>query len=243
MDYDNPAFRLFTILGQGKLIDGRTKCLVAWAELLDVEPDSPELLAKMGKVMELPSQTVAALLSSNPYQEDTTNHWLKQVQVAFESQVLGSTWTTFIDRIDTHSITYLQLHSQLIQGARKRKALDSGDLDSAKLELDEVLQFLLNSESIDSEVRVALARNLRRLITAIDEYRLTGSTAIFDSIEILFGHSYFDLKYAEVIRESTTGKRIADIVSVLANSMTIALGLPPISESVKGFLSYVKAAT
>ena len=200
-------------------------------------------MAKIGKVMELPSQIVSALTFSSPTQPDTTNHWFTQVTSAFESQLLCNTWSTFNDRIDHHTITYLKIHAQLLQANTKTKTLNAEALDSAKLGLKEVLELLLQDENIDKNVRVSLSRNIRKLINALEEYKLTGCAGIFDSIEILVGHAYFDPKYGEIIRKSTIGEKVTNIVSALADSMAVILGLPQAADSVKELLSYVKAAT
>ncbi len=243
MDFDNPAYRLLTLLEEGKRLDQNLNCRQAWSKLLNVRPESPELFVRIGKVMELPSLTVSAIRFTYPDEPDTWSHWVSQVQAGFNGQVLNQTWSTFINMIDHHSINYLKIHSRLLQVKSKLKPLDEDVLNGAKTGLTEVLDLLLASEDIDKEIRVALSRNIRKLINAIEEYKLTGSAGIFDSIEVLFGHAYFDPKYAQVIKESTLGEKVAQIVGVLADSMTIALGLPQATESAKALLAYVEAAT
>ena len=242
MDFDNPAYRLLTLLEEGKRLDQNISCRQAWATLLNVPPDSPELFVRIGKVMELPSLTVSAIRFTYPDEPDTWSHWVSQIQNGFNGQVLNQTWATFIGAIDHHSINFLKVHSRLFQVKSKLKPLDGDVLNEAKKGLAEILDLLLASEDIDKEVRVALSRNIRKLINAIEEYKLTGSAGIFDSIEVLFGHTYFDPKYAQVIKESTLGEKVAKIVGVLADSMTVALGLPKATESVKALLAYVGAA-
>jgi hypothetical protein len=240
MDFDNPAYRLLTLLQNGKKIDGNINCGVAWAQLLGVSHSSPDLYVRLGKVMELPSQIVSALQYSYPDEEDTWSHWVNQVQTGFQSQVLNQSWATFINSIDNHSINYLKMHSRHLQHKSKVKPVDEEVLMTAKNELLEVLELLLANEDIDKEVRVYLSRNIRKLIIAIEEYQLTGSAGIFDSIEILYGHTVFDQKYAAVIKETPIGEKVTGIVSVLADSMTIAVGLPQLSASLKPLLAFVQ---
>ncbi len=61
MDFDNPAYRLLTILEEGKKLDASISCRQAWSKLLAVPVDSPELFVRIGKVMELPSLIVSAI--------------------------------------------------------------------------------------------------------------------------------------------------------------------------------------
>jgi len=54
MNYDNPAERLLSLLERGKAKAPATNCRTVWEELLEVNGDSPLLMARLGKVMELP---------------------------------------------------------------------------------------------------------------------------------------------------------------------------------------------
>lgn len=237
MDFDNAAFRLLDLLEMGKKIPADRQCRTAWAELLDVGVNNcPELHSKLGKVMELSSTIVTEIRDAYPDEHDTCDHWSTQVDNAFNSQQLNGQWATFISCIDQHSINYLRMHARLLQNISKTKPVAEGVLEATRKELDSILRELLASD-VDAEVKRYLSRNLRKLIAAVDEYKLTGSAAIFDSIEILMGHSVFDAKYKESITETSIGKRIVELLGILANAMTVAQGLPQISEVVSGFIA------
>ncbi|WP_394238123.1 hypothetical protein [Pseudomonas anguilliseptica] len=241
MDFDNPAYRLLTLLQEGKNIDASISCQEAWAHLLGVHVNSPELYARLGKVMELPAQAVSALRFSYPDESDTWSHWVSQVQRGFQKQALNQPWSGFIGHIDSHTINFLKVHSRLLQVKSKLKPLDSDVLGDARAGLSEVLDLLLNAEEMDREVRSALSRNIRKLINAIEEYKLTGSVGIFDAIEILCGHAHFDKKYGRELNSGEIGDKLSAIVGGLADSMTIALGLPQVSDSVKALIAYASS--
>jgi hypothetical protein len=147
------------------------------------------------------------------------------------SQQLAGQWATFINCIDQHTITYLIMHSRLLQVNSKSQLASEDALANIREELNSVLTELLHSD-VEFEVKKYLSRNLRKLIAAIDEYKLTGNLAIFDAIEILMGHSVFDAKYKNLITEHVIGKRIVDAIGLLADVMTIATGLPQISGTI-----------
>jgi hypothetical protein len=235
MDYTNPAFRLLSILEEGRKIDQSKSCRAAWAQLLKTNENSPELLIRLGKTMELPSIIVQALQDTYPDDPNTWGHWNSQIQHAFMVQQLNTQWTGFISHIDQHSYTYLRMHAKLLQVQSKTKPLNSGILEKTRSDLNECLTNLLPAE-IDQEVKSYLARNLRKLIAAIDEYHITGTSGIFDSIEVVMGHQVFDPKYKEFIREHDLGQQISTIVGTVADAMTIVLGLPQISSSINTLL-------
>ena len=185
--------------------------------------------------MELPSIIIQALQDNYPDEPNNWEHWNKQIENAFMAQQLNSQWAGFITLIDQHSYTYLRLHAKLLQVQSKTKPLNMDVLDKTRSELNECLISLLAAD-IDQEVKSYLARNLRKLIAAIDEYHITGTAGIFDSIEIVMGHQWIDPKYREFIRENDLGQKITTIVGTVADAMTIVLGLPPISGSINALI-------
>ncbi len=235
MDYTNPAFRLLSILEEGRKVAKDKSCRAAWAHLLKTDENSPELLIRLGKTMELPNIIVQALQDTYPDDPNTWSHWNFQIRQAFMVQQLNGQWAGFIDNIDQHSYTYLRMHAKLLQVQSKNKPLKSDILEKTRSDLNDCLTKLLPAE-IDQEVKSYLARNLRKLIAAIDEYHITGTSGIFDSIEIVMGHQVFDPEYKTFIREHELGQQISTIVGTVADAMTIVLGLPQISSSINALL-------
>lgn len=239
MDLTNPAYRLLSILEAGKKISHDRPCRSTWAALLKTNETSSELLVRIGKTMELPSLIIAELQDSHPEESDSWSHWSTQVQNAFMSQQLNSNWGSFISRIDDHSYRYLRVHGKLIQVNSKTKPLDNSVLTEARSKLNDCLTQLLESD-IDKEVKSYLARNIRKIITAIDEYSITGTTGIFDSLEIIMGHQVFDKKYSDVLKKTDIGQSITSIVGTVANAMAIATGLPQLGQSVDFIAEQIK---
>lgn len=235
MDHTNPAFRLLSILEEGRKANQQTVCRVVWATLLKTNESSPELLIRLGKTMELPSLIIQALQDTYPDEPSTWSHWNTQVTNAFLQQQLHGQWATFIGHIDSHSFTYLRMHAKLLQVKSKTSPLSGEILESTRSELDECLVNLMKGD-IDQNVKGYLARNIRKLIAAIDEYHITGTTGVFDSIEIVMGHQVFDPKYKAFIRESDIGQRISIVVGTIADAMSIVMGLPQIGGSINNLL-------
>ncbi len=235
MDFTNPAYRLLNLLEKGKRISPNNPCRSAWAQLLGTSVDSPELLIRLGKTMELPSLVVQSLIDTYPDESNTWSHWTTQIQTAFLSQQLHDKWNTFIAHIDDHSFTYLRMHAKLLQVKSKTKPLESEVLTKAREELNDVLSELLSAE-IDISAKTYLARNIRKLISSIDEYHISGSASVFDSMEALIAHQFFDPEYKKCLNESSIGGKISTIVGTVADAMTIVMGLPAISGAITELL-------
>lgn len=235
MDHTNPAFRLLSILEDGKTVNHQTVCRTVWAKVLKTDENSPDLLIRLGKTMELPSLIVQALQDTYPDEPNTWQHWHTQVRAAFMQQQLHGQWSSFIGQIDEHSYTYLRMHAKLLQVQSRTKPLDREILAETRSKLDECLVKLLKAD-VNQDVKRYLARNIRKIIAAIDEYHITGTTGIFDSIEIVMGHQVFDPNYKAFIRESDLGQNISTIVGTIADAMSIVMGLPQIGGSINALI-------
>lgn len=181
--------------------------------------------------MELPELTINALREMFPQQTNTWSHWEGQVNNAFMSQDLNSNWHSFISKIDHHSITYLQMTSDLLQANSNTKILADSQLDEAKAKLSEIYESTLNSD-IDEDVKKYLARYIRKIITSIDEYKITGALPLLETIETTVGHAYLHPSYKNFLTDTELGKKLLDTLASIANVVTIAVGVPQLSQTI-----------
>lgn len=231
MNYDNPAARLLSILERGKTKTSTTKCRVVWEELLEVTGDSPLLMARLGKVMELPRLTITLLKEEFPEQGDMWTHWESQVNAAFMVQNMHANWDSFINNIDDHTITYLRMASLLLQAKANTKLIADADLASVREALNEILVEVLVTDLPD-EVKKYVVRNLRKILDSIDEYKLTGALPLLDAVETTLGHAAVDRQYKTFLTDTCLGKRLLDTLASMANVVTIAVGLPQLTQAI-----------
>lgn len=238
MNFDNPAFRLVTLLKEGKKIPHETHCRKAWAQLFGVNENSPELFSRLGKTMGIASEIISELRLAYPDEPENFDHWNNQLNAAFSGNELNSQWSTFISHIDIHTITYLELNASRINNKFSTKAANLEELKKIRVDLNEILASITASE-IEHGVKTSLCRNLRKLIEAIDEYNITGTKAMFDAIEIVMGHSVFDPQYKQVLTNTENGKKIVTLISTLADMLAISQGLPQVTEAVKFLIAKI----
>lgn len=228
MNYDNPAARLLALLEEGKKKPKETSCRVVWEELLATRKNPPLLMSRLGKAMELPSLIIEAVKEQFPNQGNTWHHWESQVNTGFMVQNLQSDWASFINHIDNHSITYLRMTADLLASKSTTKLIADESLVEIKTKLTEILEEILKSNQPD-EVKKYLARNIRRMITAIEEYHLTGAILLLDSIDTTVGHMAIDQGYKNFLVNTDLGKRLLEVLSSMANVVTVAVGIPQIT--------------
>lgn len=181
--------------------------------------------------MELPEATILALKEHFPLQSNSWAHWESQVNGAFMSQNLNSEWGTFIDRIDVHSINYLQMSADLLQTKANTKSIIGDDIDVLREKLNQILSEIIQSD-ISSDVKKFVARNIRKIIVSIDEYKLTGALPILDAIDATIGHAQVDKSYMSFLRDSELGGKLLDTLAAAANVVTVAVGLPQLSHTI-----------
>lgn len=230
MNYDNPAARLLNLITEGRKNDPNANCRSVWVQLLGTN-ENPQLMSRLGKAMELPEQIISALSESFPSQGNTWSHWESQINSAFMAQNLNSTWNSFIGNIDNHSFTYLRLASDLLQSKANTKLLVDEEITSLRDSLQDIYTDAQTSPMPD-EVRKFILRHLKKLIDGIDEYKISGALPILDSIESAVGHMAIDKNYKNFLFDTELGKKLLDTLSSAANVVTVAVGLPQLTQAI-----------
>ena len=237
---DNPAARLLAILELGIQQDQNIKCREIWRKLLNVGSGEDALLmSRLGKIMELPEQTIQIIRKDLPNQKDTYRHWSAQVHKAFSEQNLNSAWQTFRQHIDPHTLTYLRLTADLIQMKSSTSILTGVNIQELKSKIDELLTEVLSSE-LDSEIKQHIARYLQKILISIDEYRISGALPIIESVEGAFGHAFFDESYRHAMATTEIGAKIVSALSALASAVTVALGAPQLPQAFQLLIERLK---
>jgi hypothetical protein len=146
-------------------------------------------------------------------------------------QNMHGEWQSFISNIDTYTLTYLKMTSSMLQAKVNAKLLTGTDLVSIRGKLDAILVEVLASDLPD-EVKKYLVRNLQKIVGSIDEYKLTGALPLLDAVETTFGHAAVDKQYHPFLTDTELGKRLLDTLGALANVVTVAVGLPRLTQAI-----------
>lgn len=240
---DNPAARLLAILEDGRHIQTNMTSRKAWHQLLNVpEGDAPLLMSRLGKVMELPQQIIRIIDDEFPNQGGSYSHWSNRVNSGFEQQNINGNWNTFWQHIDSHTLNYLKLSADLIQTKTPTTLLNEETVEEIREKIDQLLNELLEG-GFETEFKQFLSRALQRIIIVVDEYRISGAVPIIESVEIVFGHAFFDEKYRKEVSTTEFGKKLITVLSSVASSVTIALGIPQLPESFQIMLEKIGVDT
>jgi len=228
---DNAAGRLLHILNEGKKINkNNTSSKEAWSKLLNIKVDNSALLmSRLGKVMELPNQIIDEINNYYPNQKKSYTHWNKKVNDAFASQDLNGKWNTFIDYIDEHTINYLTMSVDLLDNKENTKLLTEKEISDIKTKINILIDDIIKLDT-DDNFKKYMTRYLRKIIIAIDEYKITGVSPILESLEVTLGHAFVDESYRNNIQKTEFGTKLMTTLTAIASVVTIAVGLPQISD-------------
>lgn len=236
MHTDNPAGRLLHILQEGKDNAPHNTCKDVWFQLLEVENENFALLmSRLGKVMGLPEQIRSQIQYHYPNQNDTCKHWIEQVNLAFSTQTLNGSWEEFNQYIDKHTISYLIMSADLLDTKENTQILKEDKLSEIREKINDLLTDILE-EDIDEHFKKYMVDYLRKITVAIEEYKISGATPIVESIEQALGHAFIDKKYKDDLLKTETGKKIITALGAVASVVTIAVGLPQLSEPLQFLL-------
>lgn len=239
---DNAAARLFALLSEGKKIAVQTNCREAWRSILDTGDDEAMLMTRLGQAMALAPAAREAMMRHYPDQPAMWNHWFSQVNAAFFRQQLAGTWDTFINGIDHHSMAYLEMNADML-GTREPVSPIRQDTIRDLQEKLAALKLDLIASDLPESAKLSVLRHVERLIRALDEYAITGAVPILDAVDSAIGHVMRDPEYRSALQATSVGENFIGILSVLANVVTVAQGLPQLGDAITAAKHYLTVFT
>lgn len=238
MPCDNPASRLLALLTTAKGIDGNTPSSRAWGELLDAQGNQALLLSRMGKLLQLPGEVTARLSSAAGVQPQVISHISSQFYAAFSAHKFGEKWAEFTNRIDIHMLNYLGLASNLLEAQTETKRLETEDLEKLRADFTDLLERVRGS-NITPRLKAYVVLQLHALITALDDYFITGAEPILKQIEATVGHAYVDPAYKGFLKDHELGKSLLGCLAAAANMVTVVVGIAQLEQLVRQLLTHV----
>lgn len=215
MEKDNSARRLLNILEKGKMIPNNTSCKEVWFKLLNIDNQDISLLfSRLGKLMTLQKDILIDLEKFYPNQKKSYNYWSHRLNMAFSKQNINSSWLTFIESIDEHSIEYLRMSSDLLDSKIEIKVLEKEELEQIRDIINNLIKEVI-ALNLDEDFKKYLLKYLKKMIDSIDEYNITGITPIIESFENTLGHALVNKNFGENIQKSNLSEKFIHVLEKL----------------------------
>lgn len=236
MQNGNPAARLLDVLNETLAVQKNIPTRQAWGQVLKSRDNQALMYDRLAKLMLLSEETSELVNSLFPRQLRATTAWKTALDTAFTSQNMHATIDSFQNHITNTAIDHLTSAVDLID-LKNPTILNANDIADFTQKLNDLISEVLNGE-FEDKVQEYLVRSLRKVIIALDEYRLSGSIPVTTSIESMLGHSFFDRDYGNALNETETGSKILTILGGIADAVTVATPIAPLlfSETVKKML-------
>lgn len=231
---NNPALRLYTILNEGKKISRNLSSQDAWAELFNINKENDtQLIACIGKFMELPRETVSLIKTLSKEKEDEESHkyWIYSINTALLKNNFKSNWGSFIDSIDSHTINYIKMTSDYIDAHINNDIISQNTIDELRCKLQDLFEEILASD-LEQNTKIYLAKSLRNIINSLDEHRITGTIAAQEGIESIFGHALLNGEFRSELQKSKINLKVWEVLFKAAALISVATSLPQLSSSI-----------
>lgn len=187
MDVNNPAGRLLNILMEGKKSSPGQNCKVIWAKILNVEADNSfVLVGRIGKVFSLVDNISIELAQIDNVDVSRYMSWTKNLEDAFSSCNLGTPWQHFIQHINEPILDYLHMTSGMLATNRPQPVLPRSELDNIYEGAKDLISEIIDSD-LPNKIKKYFIEQLRKISTAIEEYKITGASEVVDIVEATFG--------------------------------------------------------
>jgi hypothetical protein len=139
-------------------------------------------------------------------------------------QNMHQEWKTFSAHVDAHTLAYLSMSSSLLEAKGKVPLLPDEQIAAWRATLTGLLEEVVASQQ-PMDVKSEVSRALRAILSTLDEYKITGSTAISAAVEVAFGKIVTNKSYRSIFTDPDLGKRIFDFLTALANAVTVTVGV------------------
>lgn len=222
----NPAARLHDILAELREQSRGANTFNVWATIFRTEGNIALTHERLARMMRLSDETYEAMIELFPKQIRPTTTWKNALDKAFRTQNMLESFHTFIDAVDDNAFDHLTSAVDLLE-SKNPITLNTGDIENFIDQLNSLISETMNSE-LEIKVKEYLVRSLRSIVTALQEYRLSGSIPVTASIEQAFGHCLFDADYHSALENTTIGKKIVNSLGILANAVTVAAPFVPL---------------
>jgi len=241
MEIKTSAGRLLNIIQEAKKIQQNTKCIDAWAKILNTSPnDKPLLFKRLGSVMALPSQIKEVVLNTEGI-SDTKPYlnWLSPINNAFTHQNLSAQWETFIKYIDQHTINYLSMTTDMLNLQKPEPTLKDDQLTELKTNFIDI-EKEINESDLDIDLKNFMLKRIKDILNALDEYKFNGIEPISDAINITIGQIVINNDIANKSKENSIAKKFWELIVDASVIVTLATGVPQIENNVQNLLPLIE---
>ncbi|EIJ9085003.1 hypothetical protein RJ218_003850 [Enterobacter hormaechei] len=234
MKIDNAAARLhdFLIRTHNSNTSRDTRWVLQQFLNMPGVPDH-ELYRGLAGLLELPGKVQTEL--ENHFPDNGLSHWNDRVSRAFSQISLNAMWGGIMSPIDERTLTELNMLSLLFRTKGEVALIDQSEMSEYKAKIEELKEDTIAAD-LSIEMRTTILQYLNKILSAIESYQITGVEPIMEAMESIIGRAALNEEYSKALKDTGIGKKIGDIVGLVANAVTVAQGIPFVATPLLTFL-------
>lgn len=244
MEIKTSAGRLLNIIEESKKIPISTKCIDAWAKILNTDKnDMPLLFKRLGSVMSLPSQVQKVVLNTEGISNtEPYLNWLAPINNAFVHQNLSANWDTFSKYINQHTINYLSMTTDMLNLQSPEATVEASKLKKFKTDFLDI-EKEINESDLDIDLKSFMIKRVKDIINAIDEYKFNGIEPFQDALNITIGQIILNNELAIKSWNNSISKKFWNLIVNTSVVVTLATGVPQIKSNLQNLLPLIETNT
>jgi len=239
---DNPAQRLLDLLKKGADQSAVAYSRDVWRKVLEIPgTDDQLLLGRLASVMALPGRISQVLEDHFPNPRFNATHWKVQTEKAFFVMQLDGLWTHFYSHIDDHTLSELAMLSFVIEERGEQTVIAPEDI-TGLLQRAAALREEISQSALPPAMKLMLMKQMTQLLEALEYYSITGAEPVMDAVQSALGLAVLNEHFRREIGKDTGsafGDKISDLLSDVANVVTVAGALPAITVAVNSALTFL----
>ncbi|RDH41983.1 hypothetical protein [Zooshikella ganghwensis] len=227
---ENPAGKLHSFIIEAKKIkDSNIKVEDALSKLWN-EKSYPRIYTKFAKMMQIPEEIEQSINDYIPEQEQFCRRTVSGLKNAFSKVRLHTNWNSFVTDLNVHIEDKLGSISSQIEPKLCSNEITDNTLEELKQEVDNLINSINTAEDLEDDFKNKLVNYLQKILSCIDDYSVTGSAPIFDSVAEVVGYTCLDESFGKNMKDEKKGiKELFKKVTETFSTANTYIGLPLMS--------------
>jgi len=233
----NPAARLLEFVLKAISVPGHLTAVDGWSKVLGLEEvDYIGIYAGIADIIQLTIDTRKAISGLNGYNQPLFLQSISTVLSGINAVNLQGTWASVTNQFDPLTVQGLQFCSTVLDQHSNETSLNDDDIKSWLQEIDNLLDSITTSE-IPDQLKIFFVEHLEKLRLALLHYWIFGTVGVQSSVERTIGAIFIRRSQFSTIADSSFWTRFLDLLTNVANAITVSQGLQALGSGIRHLLS------
>ena len=162
-------------------------------------------------------------------------HWCQPVERAFSDSNFSGQWADFSKHLNEHVFNYLTMTSDFLSLRAPQAILPINEVDKISSGAKELISEIEAAE-LPENIKLYMLTQLKKVLVAADDYKITGSKEVVQIVEETFGHAILKNNLVKPVENHPIAKKFWAYMANAAVITTIATGALDLAPAVSKLL-------